>query len=329
MIYSTISTNDYVAAIVTEDFVNGGSWNETKVNTTYNNVLPQVQALQSKVSGLERLENAACIRAYGTSKLISNWMNVLVVTNLTRNDTLFATYTHSIDTDGTGSHDQNWLCSLPLYSQKACDTSVLLNGAEDWSITGYEDSTYLSNIIDSLTHQLEPYMGHRNGPTYVAPVQYCLAETFEPHCTVAISTSLLSVVIVCNVVKACCLIFTLLINIRFDPLATVGDAISSFISHPDGTTRGKGPLSALDVRRGHWKEKERATTKTRKPWGTYSRVPGASQTPIMSSNRSTQDAFELLPRVTRRPRYSQVWLGKSRRWFRSVSIERWVLCIFL
>lgn len=256
-------------------------------------------------------------------------MNVLVVTNLTRDDTLFATYAHSIDTDATGLNDQNWLCSLPLHIQKACDTSVLLNGAEDWSITGYEDATYLSNITRFLSHQPEPYIGSQNGPKYVAPVQYCLAETLEPHCTVAISTSLLSVVIVCNVVKACCLLFTLLINIRFNPLATVGDAISSFISHPDATTRGKGPLSALDVRRGHWKEKERPTIKTRKPWGTYSRVPEALQIPIMSSNRSTQDAFESLSRITQRPRYSQVWFGKSSRWFRSVSIKRWVLCIFL
>lgn len=324
MIYSTLSATDSIAAVVTEDFISGASWNETKINATDSNTLGMVRALQNEISGLKRLENAECIRTYGVSKVISDWKNFLVVTDLnsTRNDSLYAAYEHS--TDSGYSDDFSWMCNTSVY--ESCDISEMLKHAEEWTITGVESETYHYRYRDV---KIPPKLSSTYGPEYVASVQYCLAEVVEPHCKVDVSMHLLGLVIVCNVLKAGCLLYTLFMNVDFKPLATVGDAISSFIEDPDKTTRGKGPLSALDVRRGHWRKNDRTLMKAVKSWGTYVRVPESLQRLMRSFTRNTSDTWELLARPTRPSPYSQVWNRNTRRWFRSVSIERWALCVLL
>ncbi|KAF1344838.1 hypothetical protein BDV97DRAFT_373196 [Delphinella strobiligena] len=79
--YSTTSANDYMAAIVTEDFVKGGYWNKTRATNllealgySRDEELSTIVSLQNRTSDLERLGNAECIQAYGTSTLVSNWL---------------------------------------------------------------------------------------------------------------------------------------------------------------------------------------------------------------------------------------------------------------
>ena len=58
---------------------------------------------------------------------------------------------------------------------------------------------------------------------------------------------MLTVVIVCNVLKTACLVTTACSR-NFDPLATIGDAVASFLEHPANATIDAGPLSTMDVR---------------------------------------------------------------------------------
>ena len=60
---------------------------------------------------------------------------------------------------------------------------------------------------------------------------------------------LLIVVIICNLVKTVC-IGTALWFGDFGPLATIGDAITSFMTTPDRTTERLGPVSYHNIRSG-------------------------------------------------------------------------------
>ena len=85
--------------------------------------------------------------------------------------------------------------------------------------------------------------------TEPAWVQYCLAQPVgnpQLQCTVSISTNILVAVIICNCVKALCFLVTLFAS-DFQPLATVGDAIESFMDRTDPVTTCWGPISIFDV----------------------------------------------------------------------------------
>ena len=78
------------------------------------------------------------------------------------------------------------------------------------------------------------------------PIQYCLAESLEEHCTVNISVPMLAIVIVCNALKIACFLTTAFV-LKFRPLATIGDAISSFLENPDVFASELGTVNASKV----------------------------------------------------------------------------------
>ncbi|KAK9415401.1 putative DUF6536 domain-containing protein [Seiridium unicorne] len=83
-------------------------------------------------------------------------------------------------------------------------------------------------------------------------VQYCLARIGSPQtCGVTVSSSLLGVVALLHLATFCS-IATVLSRTQFEPLATLGDAIRSFLRYPDSTTKSACLLSKKDVRGGRW-----------------------------------------------------------------------------
>ncbi|KAL6714604.1 hypothetical protein ACLMJK_008029 [Lecanora helva] len=89
----------------------------------------------------------------------------------------------------------------------------------------------------------------RQGEHTIRLVEYCLAESIEPHCIVTFNVFLLLIAVICNAVKAAALL-TLLFLPGFKPLITVGDAIASFLTYPDQITAKDGaPAIAQD---GSW-----------------------------------------------------------------------------
>ncbi|KAK4122382.1 hypothetical protein N657DRAFT_576349 [Parathielavia appendiculata] len=85
-------------------------------------------------------------------------------------------------------------------------------------------------------------------------IQYCLAfPAAAPTCEVSLNAPLLGSVALVNAIT---LLATATVLFRrpssFRPLATLGDAISSFLQDPDPTTQGACLLSKSDVRHGRW-----------------------------------------------------------------------------
>ena len=77
--------------------------------------------------------------------------------------------------------------------------------------------------------------------------EYCLIEEAgSAICTVQMSTAIIAIVIVCNILKIGCYSLALLQK-NFSPLVTLGDAIASFFHRPDKNTYLLGPITAIDV----------------------------------------------------------------------------------
>ena len=66
-------------------------------------------------------------------------------------------------------------------------------------------------------------------------LQYCLAEEAERTCKLGLANNLVFAVVLCLIVKVT-LCFAVLSILREDPLVTPGDAVASFLAHPDPTT---------------------------------------------------------------------------------------------
>lgn len=83
-------------------------------------------------------------------------------------------------------------------------------------------------------------------------IKYCLAQrASQQACEVSMNGPLLGAVILLNVMTVV-LIASVLFNGSFQPLATLGDAVASFLREPDTTTRGCCLLSKKDVWQGRW-----------------------------------------------------------------------------
>lgn len=72
-------------------------------------------------------------------------------------------------------------------------------------------------------------------------------------CTLTLNGSLLGVVTILNLISVLALALALIRRPSFDPLVTLGDAIASFLTRPDSTTRGACLLTKDDVRTRDWK----------------------------------------------------------------------------
>lgn len=161
------------------------------------------------LDNFQRLEKEECLKAY-LHPFLSTWGDLLIVTS------------------------QHTNASGVLYS---------------WFTNPGEPTT---SWTTSNPKQRPLYISVSPGPGSGAglefEVAYCLAEPTEPHCKVEIAVFLLLGVVICNVIKVLCFI-TVFANWSFEPLATVGDAVSSFLSEPDPATKGLNLLSEHDLRR--------------------------------------------------------------------------------
>jgi hypothetical protein len=218
VIFSTVSDVGYNSFVVTEDFVQGAWWNETTLEGS--SLVPLALDLQRNASKLTRLENAECLKAYGTSTFNPDWKNVLVITSLERNDT-FVGFFYGSNTD--------WVCNGDW--RVSCDVKSMISAASSWVIP---------DVQNCRTYSIEECN------VISAPIQYCLAEPFTPVCSVRVSTTILVVVVICNIVKIASLLTTVF-TAKFEPMITLGDAISAFVQRPDPFTTTAGALSRADV----------------------------------------------------------------------------------
>ncbi|KAG9686786.1 hypothetical protein KCU95_g11437, partial [Aureobasidium melanogenum] len=312
VVFSTLSASNYMAAVVTNDFLEGAAWNTSTLGFIETDATGQRQLarLQNNTDRLKKLDDEDCIRAYGTNLLESDWKNVLVVSNANVTAPLITAYYHRAD---KLIDDLGWICGSP--GSNTCDTKSMLSHPQDWTITDLLYQTEYGSY--SLGYMRSPV-----GPWYNASVQYCLAETAGEHCTVKISTPLLGTVLLCNLVKVLCLVCALLVR-DFHPMATVGDLINSCLDDPDPHTHGQGPIAAEDVRRDRFCQNKLVSR-----IGQNKLVSRVEQSKLIS--RLLNDYKELYPKqFTSLSNYEQRWKKEVFRWYQASSKSSWAICVVL
>lgn len=113
------------------------------------------------------------------------------------------------------------------------------------------DDTFISTINGSTFEPLKwipskfPIAHAASWRVQGCSVAYCLAESFASQCTAKLYIIVLMVVIACNAIKVVAMLLCALR--KFEPLATSGDAVTSFLTHADLQSASRGPLSAEEV----------------------------------------------------------------------------------
>ncbi|KAI2463064.1 hypothetical protein F4781DRAFT_417856 [Annulohypoxylon bovei var. microspora] len=165
-----------------------------------------------------------------------------------------------IDSTGDGNFDDFWTQYMPLdspnslwyttacsrqpYSQwKDRDKKGCIQSCSDVALTRWPNRIGFPYYNDSYSDgqlQPPPRVMVGGGIGYLN-TSYCLAEPFNPTCMMGASVPLLITVTVCVLLKTL-LSVAVVYRLREPVLATPGDAIASFIEHPDPTTVGQVTL---------------------------------------------------------------------------------------
>ena len=225
-IFSTISAQAYFYFTVDVDFLTGSSfdlenasrWTASPgrqfINIDKNALIGSLNYLYHNVSSLTKLDNAACIKAYGND-YVSSYSDLLLVSSMKNaiNSFLFwdSTSPPVIDSSYGKPDTYNWICS----------------GIPDvWE----DEYKYFCDLNKALAKADEWIVGKK-------PIDYCLSRKTEERCKLQFSLIIMVFVIACNLVKMICMIVTIWKE-RVATLVTLGDAISSFLDDPDPTTAG-------------------------------------------------------------------------------------------
>lgn len=95
------------------------------------------------------------------------------------------------------------------------------------------------------------------------PIKYCLSETMSTsHCRLEYAPFILYIVVICNLLKVVCMSTTVVWvwNLDESILATVGDAVASFLDTKDETTAGMCLLSVIGFEKVQKSQKNQTAT---------------------------------------------------------------------
>lgn len=278
--FSTIPVDDYLVAHVTNDYeADQGPWNYTISSVGYHKGMPWEEPLPRgrynrnlhtmlRTGALERLDKRECMERYLDTTI--RHKDVVIVsanTSMSDGDSLDMEHPHSslidvyqnIKSGPKWMWRVNWLCSgfkryvrhgdaLKTLNPKAwCTPDFLLPKVESWAVR----SVYM-NATQFVVREAS------------IPVDYCLSagvETSRGGCAIRYSLVLITVVTLANFVKLLCMCAVWFIHRRHQdavaagdwhqqPLVTLGDAMSSFLSHADATTSGYALLEREDCANG-------------------------------------------------------------------------------
>ncbi|KAH7359931.1 hypothetical protein BKA66DRAFT_500046 [Pyrenochaeta sp. MPI-SDFR-AT-0127] len=214
----------YVAALVNEDFIEGGSFDAGWFERRYSGGRHLLEDIQANASLYEKLDVLECVKAYDKKALLDR-KHVMVVTTTPRqqvtsrssyavnatlpNGRINSLYALEVDESTFASWPpSSWMCPT---SEKCNPTEQLARG-QVW----------------------HPFSGN-------VTVEYCLSNYIGEKCTLDFSFGLIIIVSLCNLVKFCCMILVWSNDPGSSlqkPVLTVGDAVCSFLDAPDQETSG-------------------------------------------------------------------------------------------
>lgn len=135
-----------------------------------------------------------------------------------------------------GAFSSNFNAALVITNLNSQTSSLLQTSGGSASLSRYEARNAIADL--SLDR---------------SSINYCLTQPAPAQtCEVSVSAPLLGGVALLNMVTVVSVTTALLFKPSFQPLATLGDAIASFLKDPDLSTRGACLLSRTDVRQGRW-----------------------------------------------------------------------------
>ena len=212
-IFSTIGANVFETFIGSENLLTGVgfNWSLPFDNQVYpNRTLRYFQ----QAANWDNLTNEECIKLYSQQFVTGN-SNVLAVTSALNatSPVLNSSYPVYASEVSGGVWGGVWPCTN-AYGE-TCNTSELLTLAANWT--------------------MDIGLGSNGGYSHAFPIQYCLSQPVEGYCTLQFSFLIITIVIVCNIMKLACMMM-LLLRQQAKPLVTLGDAVESFLATPDPTT---------------------------------------------------------------------------------------------
>ncbi|OCL15057.1 hypothetical protein AOQ84DRAFT_351220 [Glonium stellatum] len=181
--------------------------------------------------------------------------------------------------------------------------------ARQWSPTSWMCSTTDVIAGQTCTSGKNP---KAPDPWLVTPlnfeVDYCLSQNTAEQCNLQYSFTILLIVIGCDIAKIVAMSATLFM-VSEQPLATLGDAIASFLERPDPYTRG-----CCLMQQGQARQICRKS-----PWRWQSWNLGTKH---LYQHANNTFAEKLGPGAA-------VWKQGVTRWFSAPSKSRWTVCGFL
>lgn len=253
MIFKTLATTDRVASLVTADYLKGSRLDaasersifltkaeqyhtislSAKLALTAINYDTLLEQMRVESTNLIRLSPAECRTAYSSLQMPPRFSNVLLISSSNASNTLDGFVDCElhypemvVSPKYQGVHKIDWFNAngtASIFHKHCLDTDFDFGTGNVWNVPVWD------YYCTAISH----------------PVEYCLAQTFEPECGVDIDTRVLVGIIVCLFVELVCL--ASLVSSRFQPFATVGDAVASFLTHPDSSTSRNGLLAIPSV----------------------------------------------------------------------------------
>ena len=235
-VFSTLSTQEFDAFLVTSEFVDGASFNVPAVfpSTAKDNTLQTfddtLQAkLQAKLQAslqdyktnrsFVKLESKECVDTY-SAQIVSTNSDLIMVSDYPDPSNSLVWYFRGA------------MSSLIDGSIIFCDLVLCGNG--DGAVIDPQNLVLQTSKINGIVqHNVSDMNGTTSG---LSSIDYCLSKRVSEHCKLQFSLTIMIVVIVCNTIKAVCMTI-ILWEQELEPLVTLGDAIASFLDRPDVTTK--------------------------------------------------------------------------------------------
>ncbi|KAL0263645.1 hypothetical protein SLS55_002626 [Diplodia seriata] len=255
VVFANIQANEYQVIPATPDFLDGATYKTAGLvpehiwtrNSTGDQVpvdvgnytrslVANATELRDKILRREiKYENMTaewCVKNYA-QQFLSSYGNVLVIQDeidfkgFEGRNTAFGSFSCVLDgiQQKQGDSATSCLTSIPFHS--APDVFP----AWDWQCPPPWQDNCTQVDYDVLESQ-------PNWAPYGSPARYCLAEVVDEHCRLQFSFAIAGAVIACNIIKTLCMGY-IVWKYRQTFLATIGDAIASFLDEPDPETKDR------------------------------------------------------------------------------------------
>ncbi|PVH98584.1 hypothetical protein DM02DRAFT_615710 [Periconia macrospinosa] len=256
-VFSSISINNYMVLSVNESFLHDENcFNCSNITRKWGYEKSPIPEIWEKArnGGYERLSKAQCIEEYA-QLLQSKRRNVLLVAaddrfprlplsmgNSTRIYAADIVFASNAADPGTVMDSYKWICpsawsgGKKLYHNNSCAERVneIKSAPDQWRVGETEADVRADTTEYNIEHE-----GY--------PIDYCLSERAEPHCTLEFVTPIAILVTILNLIKAALILYTVF-GIKDEPLLTMGDAVASFLEREDLTTRDMCLLSVKEIK---------------------------------------------------------------------------------